>query len=443
MSKKEKIKHTDLRPLKQLKTLTDNLKTTNSTSQKVQMIERFASFQSVKNLLTLTYSPYIHFGVSSKNCKKLSNLVAEESYDTIFNLLDELNARVITGHDAIEMTNGFAAKIEDSELKELFWNIIDKDLKTRTAASLINKAIPGLIPKFKVALAETFKTHPDYENEEWLISRKLDGVRCVIRKENGNVKAYSRNGKEFETLQKVLDNVKKIPGEFVLDGELCITDDDGNEDFQNVMKEIRRKNHTIKNPKFFIFDCLSLKEFDSCTSTTTLSERLENIADDLIPGPDQVHYEYLTLLEQFTAHDKKHVEEQTKVAEDSGHEGIMLRKDTTYQGKRSKDILKVKKFHDAEYKVMGATNGDIRVIEDGVEKTINCLSSIMIKHKGTQVGVGSGFSIDQRKEFGKDHSKILGKTITVQYFEESQNQDGEYSLRFPVLKYIYDEKRNC
>ena len=40
-------------------------------------------------------------------------------------------------------------------------------------------------------------------------------------------------------------------------------------------------------------------------------------------------------------------------------------------------------------------------------------------------------------------SKILGKTITVQYFEESQNQDGEYSLRFPVLKYIYDEKRNC
>ena len=92
---------------------------------------------------------------------------------------------------------------------------------------------------------------------------------------------------------------------------------------------------------------------------------------------------------------------------------------------------------------MGATNGDIRVIEDGVEKTINCLSSIMIKHKGTQVGVGSGFSIDQRKEFGKDHSKILGKTITVQYFEESQNQDGEYSLRFPVLKYIYDEKRNC
>jgi DNA ligase-1 len=64
-------------------------------------------------------------------------------------------------------------------------------------------------------------------------------------------------------------------------------------------------------------------------------------------------------------------------------------------------------------------------------------------HKGTQVGVGSGFSIDQRKEFGKDHHKILGKLITVQYFEESQNQNGEWSLRFPVLKYIYNGERDC
>ena len=67
---------------------------------------------------------------------------------------------------------------------------------------------------------------------------------------------------------------------------------------------------------------------------------------------------------------------------------------------------------------------------------------ITINHKGTQVGVGSGFNFDQRKEFGKDHSKILGKTITVQYFEESKNQFGEYSLRFPVIKHIFENGRN-
>jgi hypothetical protein len=35
----------------------------------------------------------------------------------------------------------------------------------------------------------------------------------------------------------------------------------------------------------------------------------------------------------------------------------------------------------------------------------------------------------------------MEKTITVQYFEESQSQNGDYSLRFPVVKHIHGEKR--
>jgi ATP-dependent DNA ligase len=53
----------------------------------------------------------------------------------------------------------------------------------------------------------------------------------------------------------------------VLDGEICILDENGNESFQNIMKEIRRKDHTINNPIFFIFDKLTTEEFDSGTST--------------------------------------------------------------------------------------------------------------------------------------------------------------------------------
>ena len=424
--------------LEKLKQLVDKLNTTNKTNDKIEVLKKYNNDEEVKNMLVRIYSPYIHFGVGSKNCKKLSHLCGSDDTHTLEDLLDDLSNRVYTGHDAISLVNAFV--LANKQYEDLIYNILDKDLKTRTAASLINKAITNLIPQFKVALAETFYTHPDYENEKWLASRKLDGVRCIIRKEDDGVKAFSRSGKEFETLQKVIDDVKLMPGDFVLDGELCITDDSGKEDFQNVMKEIRRKNHTIENPKFFIFDYLSLKEFDSLTSTSTLSERLEELKGEI---PHDGYYDYLEVLPQFQVWDRVQVEELVKIAEDSGHEGIMLRKDTTYQGKRSKDILKVKKFHDAEYKVIGATNGDIRVIEDGVEKTINCLSNIVVMHKGTQVGVGSGFSIDQRKEFGKDHNKILGKLITVQYFEESQNQDGEWSLRFPVLKHIYNGERDC
>jgi DNA ligase-1 len=219
-------------------------------------------------------------------------------------------------------------------------------------------------------------------------------------------------------------------------------DENGNEDFQGIMKQIRRKNHTIENPQFVIFDCLSTSEFDRQNSTRTLIERTDDVAIDLMPGPAQKHYSHLTLLEQTPVKNEEHMLEMAKAADDAGYEGIMLRKDCTYKGKRSKDILKVKTMHDAEYVVTGATNGDIRIVEEGVEKTINCLSQITIKHKGNIVGVGSGFTLDQRKEFGNDHSKILGKTITVQYFEESKNQDGEYSLRFPVIKHIFENGRS-
>ena len=70
------------------------------------------------------------------------------------------------------------------------------------------------------------------------------------------------------------------------------------------------------------------------------------------------------------------------------------------------------------------------------------LSSVSIMHKDNKVSVGSGFSIDQRKYYYENPEMILGKEITVQYFEESQNQLGEYSLRFPVLKIVHGNKRD-
>ena len=212
-------------------------------------------------------------------------------------------------------------------------------------------------------------------------------------------------------------------------------DKDGNEDFQGIMKQIKRKNHTIEKPKYVIFDYLTLEEFDTKQGTTKLSERIAKLND----------YEYcstISVLDQVIVQDEDNLAYNISEADKSGYEGIMIRKDAGYEGKRSKNLLKCKKFFDGEYKVTGATNGDIRIVVEGKEKTINALSQVTIKHKNNIVGVGSGFTLDQRKEFGKDHSKILGKTITVQYFEETKNQDGGISLRFPTVKHVYENGRN-
>lgn len=55
-----------------------------------------------------------------------------------------------------------------------------------------------------------------------------------------------------------------------------------------------------------------------------------------------------------------------------------------------------------------------------------------------KVGVGSGFSIKERQMFFANPSLIMGKTISVQYLEETD--DG--SLRHPSYKGIYGKNRN-
>ena len=122
-------------------------------------------------------------------------------------------------------------------------------------------------------------------------------------------------------------------------------------------------------------------------------------------------------------------------------EGLMLRADEPYKGKRSKDLLKYKSFSDDEYEVVDVEMGPFRYVKNGAECEETMLSCVTIMHKDHAVRVGSGFSIEQRQDFYKHPKKILGKIITVQYFAESRNQDGGISLRFPTFKILHGVAR--
>ena len=429
-----------LENLERLQYFVDEMKSTSSLNEKKEIIKTIKDDSFITKVLHYTYNPYFKYHVTSKNCKKNIGLFKYNVYENIFDMLDDLRNRKYTGHDAIALVNGFVTS-EDQEYTDLIYSILDRNLEIRASESVINKVIPNLIPEFKVALANSYNPKLVDWNDTWYASRKLDGVRCLaIVDEEGSCKLYSRQGNEFTTL----DNVKKAIEDtniinVVFDGEICLVDENGNEDFQSVMKEIKKKDHTIENPVFKIFDMISLSVFNGSKSNMLLKDRLHMLRS-WCGRVDSVYVEYL---QQFVITGDDHFDTWIKMSADNNWEGVMLRKNVAYEGKRSNNLLKVKKFHDEEYTVMGATNGDIRIVSEGKEKTINALSQIVIKHKGHQVGVGSGFSLEQRKEFGKDHSKILGKTITVQYFEETKNQDGGISLRFPTVKHIYENGRNC
>ena len=402
---------------------------------------------------------------------------------SLFDLLEALHKRTITGNQALQRVCDFVAIYPEYE--GLILNIIDKDLKTRFTAVNINKQIPGLIPVFDVSLGNPYdeSTKKHVSKGQWYISRKLDGVRCLCFitlnladdlnpqiNSQPIVRFYSRQGNEFETLDVLRkdivenlvpllvkfaknsknpkdqnptnENPKKV--RYVLDGEVCKIDDKGVEDFQGVMKEINKINHTMANPKYLLFDMLYGNEFSALYSERHFSERLKTL--NTILGTNQIDQtnqtKCLEIIEQIK-YNEVEFERMKERVKDEKWEGLILRKDAPYQGKRSNDILKVKTFFREEYKVLDIESSTMRVINDetGLEEEILTMKAAIIEHKGFRVSVGSGFKLQERKDFFVHPQKIIGKIISVQFFEETTDKNNNISLRFPTYLGLYGEKR--
>jgi DNA ligase-1 len=423
------------------------LRATSSTKEKEDIIKincgifNNAAANFAKKILLYTYHPLWQYNVTSDNLKKKSHLVARKNeYNNFFDLLDDLKSRKITGHDAIAAVNSFVEHHSDHE--ELIHCVIDKDLKTRAGDKIINKAIKDHIPEFSVALADKFDPNIVDWKDGWYVSRKIDGARCIaIVDEAGEVSFFSRTGKMFDTLGVVADGIKAIGlNSIVLDGELCLVDDNGDEDFQGIMKQLKKKDHTIPNPSYKIFDMVTTEEFYSKKGKNNRPYSIRHA--DLIGTMKFNECACLTVLEQELIKDDDHFNEWIAKSTKEKYEGLMLRADEPYKGKRSKDLLKYKSFFDDEYTVVDVKMGPFRYVKNNAECEEIMLSNVTIQHKGYNVDVGSGFTIDQRKEFYEDPKKILGKIIQVQYFSESRNQDGNLSLRFPTFKYLYGNERS-
>ena len=187
--------------LEQIQEFVDAQNATNSNTDKLNVLKKYANNEAVRNALEYTYNTFKQYGVTSANCKKNSNLV-KYGYSDLFKLLDDLSIRFITGHTAISLVNGFVEANKKHE--DLIFSIIDRNLKTRSTTSMINKVIPGLIPTFDVALANSYDEKMAKKvdfNDTWFVSRKLDGCRCIcIINEDGEPTYFSRAGNEFLTL---------------------------------------------------------------------------------------------------------------------------------------------------------------------------------------------------------------------------------------------------
>ena len=435
-----------------IRELFELIKNTPGSNDKKNILDQNMS-PIVKQIFEDTYGTQKYY-IKKYDVKKDSVLTIDDDYSVFHNMLNDLSSRKVTGNSAIalvEETIGLYC-IED----QLILNaIMDRNLKIGISIDNFAK-VTGESNKFEVALAHNLDKVKGVNPTDgtYFASRKLDGCRTICKINNymendefiQEVKFYSRAGKEFTTLSNLIEPIKaftfQLMGEWVLDGECCIMEGE-NENFNLLMREITRKNHTISNPKYKIFDIITLEEFEGKDKSTTFDARYNNLLEYYYQSQyEPLVQERLEVLEQELITSQEIFDKWVRRVKDNNWEGFMLRKNTSYKSGRTKDLLKVKKFQDNEYIVEDIIIGKVSYNENGI-KEYDAVAALIIDHKGTKVQVGSGLSKEQRLGWYNNPKDIIGKTVTIQYFEETVNKkDDSLSLRFPVLKYVYEDGRD-
>lgn len=408
------------------------LRETSSTNDKLSILKREKGNELLQKVLLYTLDPFKKYGLSEKT---LIPTTINNTYKIdIFNLLDILSTSNI--NDSLKaLANSFIGDEPNLDLQDLYKCMILKDLKINIGAKGVNKIFPNLIPVFDVMLAESyFKQKEGFLNgKEFIVSTKLDGNRACIIKESNTIKIYSRQGKLIEGLLDIENEIAKIPDDIIFDGELLLKNTNNlpsDELFRATMKVVR-KDGIKQNIEFHAFDIIgNIGAFKKGIYQVPCASRKRALKEFI------KEYRFAHIIEVpilYQGKDENKILELLDKAKSDGQEGVMVNlSDGFYECKRSKTILKVKAMQTCDLKCVG--------FEVGKGANKNTLGAILVEYKGNVVGVGSGFSKLNRDEIWNNQADFINKIVEIQFFEESTNQKGGVSLRFPVFKIWRSDK---
>lgn len=439
----------NIRPEGQVGTILSQVASTSSKLKK-EAILKAGMTPLIDQILKDTYGP-AKYNIKAYNISSVGQKSIDDCYDEFHAVLETLAARKVTGNAAKQLVDDTISAFNESS-QIILVRILNRNLKIGAGDTFAEES--GATEKFPVRLANTYKdvcNRIDIFDGNWLVSRKLDGCRCLafISSHDGEVSVSfrSRQNKEFTTLSKLVPAYQKLfsntEGEYVVDGEICILDEEGNEQFHGLMSEITKKDHTIEHPIHVVYDLLTADEFWGKEVSPNFSDRINKLYNIYVDACNWVgNISGITILEQTELTSKEQLNALQDMVDKLGWEGLMVAKNVPYTGKRTNDILKIKGFKDDEYIVIDTINGDqARCTESGSEM-VTTLSALVIEHKGNRVKVGGGMTYEQRDRWYEHPEEIIGKTVCIQYFEETTDKKtGLKSLRFPTLKYVYENGR--
>lgn len=425
--------------MQELVDIFSELATESSRNGKEAILKKHENNKLFRDVLEFVYNPYIVTGISTKKMKKKVNINEDINIPfTIKDLINYLKSNN-SGRDVdIYVVQTWINEAQTDEVKELVKQIVTKDLKVGITEKTINKVYgKGTIPSFSVMLAESYSKKESHVKGKFYITLKLDGNRCVAIRDNDGVKFFTRKGQLIEGMKQLESDFMEFPIGWVYDGELLLINEDNlpSDELFRATQKVVRKDGEKKGLEFHVFDALPLSEFTEGKSKKTYEQR-RNSLELKFNYINDGQIQFIKLLPiLYEGEDKSMIAVLMKWAEENGYEGLMVNTaNGLYQTKRTSDLLKVKSMKTADLLCMS-----IEKAIDGQFKDM--LARINVEYKGSLVGCGSGFTVEERKYFTENPDEIVGKIVEIQYFEESKDEKtGLPSLRFPVFKGVREDK---
>ncbi len=178
----------------------------------------------------------------------------------------------------------------------------------------------------------------DFSFQRAFVQLKYDGHRCMIARRGNEMIAYSRNGKRITSVNPILRNLD-IPDGMILDGELY----HHGTPLQTISSWVRRSQPSSERLTYICYDTIN--------PDLGYKDRLHLLIDTL------KNIERVEIAPTLGSITKGHLKHLMQAARNDGYEGLIIRLDGTgYEdGKRSRNLIKVKEWLDNEFKIIGTT----------------------------------------------------------------------------------------
>ena len=325
---------------------------------------------------------------------------------------------------------------------EVYAGVLTKSYKVGLTVKSVNKALPEpLAVKFTLQKAEPFDESKLTFTKGYILGEEeYDGVRCAIFVDDGNVTAFTYNGKlvKLTTIGRAFKRLCEDMGvdRMVFDCEL-LSKKQRVSTSGLVNKLIKKpEDNTDEELYAMVFHFMSIEEFKNqkCSSTN------EEVANKLgaLDANGSANRK-IKFSKSYVLRNMDEIEALFKEVREKGGEGLMLKDpDAHYEWKRSSTWLKLKSIYSTTLRVHDVYLAGDDTKYKGLVGGLVCIT----EDCKMMINVGSGLSDTDRVHF-LEQDKIVDQLVEVAFTDINFDENGKPFLDFPRFKGIRTDKNEA